>query len=276
MGQERAFEVEARGGILQPPQVPAADAEFGQRIVQLPFPFVAAPARLHGNQPGGKAAVFGKIRRLVDVEHFHAVNRHRQPELAGSGVGDVGGVYDEGAAVLGAGGDHQPAAGLAHHSRNQRQSVGYRGGTAGKQFGGGGGDGRRRTGACGYRVGSPLHLHAFAPGGGLEHHIDRFGDAGGEIHLAMHRLHAVARDRHLVNPGIHHAQGCFAFQVGLGQRFGRTLAAAASLHAGSGHRLRALVMDGHNDGQFHRICRYPHLEQEPGCRKSYDSAHPDV
>src|ERR1019366_5356143 len=120
-----AFEVEPRRGGLEAAQVPTADAKLGERVVQFPLPFVAAALGLHRNEPGGKAPILGLEGCLVDVDRLHAVHGDSEAELPGAGVGDVGRVHDEGAAILGAIGDAQPAAGFAHHSGDERQRIGH-------------------------------------------------------------------------------------------------------------------------------------------------------
>jgi hypothetical protein len=123
-GDDRALEIEARRGIFEAAQAPAADIEFGQRIVQFPFPLFAAAAGVDGDQTGGEAAVLGQERSLINVDGLHAVDGHGEAELAGGRVGDVGGVHHHGGTMLGSGGNGEGAAGIAQDARDERQGVG--------------------------------------------------------------------------------------------------------------------------------------------------------
>src|ERR1039458_6289288 len=161
-----AFEIEAGRCVAEAAQPPTVDEEFGEWIVQFPLPFFAAAAGFDGNQAGGKAPVLGEERGLVNVDGFDAIDGDGEAELAGGGVGDVGGVDDHGAAVFGRGGDHQAAAGRANHSRNHREGVGNGGGLAGQILGGNGGEGGRRGGHLLEGRGGALDFDGLAVGEG--------------------------------------------------------------------------------------------------------------
>ena len=68
----------------------------------------------------------------IEVERFHAVDRHGQSELSGGGIGDVGGVDDQRAAMLAAAGKEQPPALIADHAGQQRQGIRGGSGPAGE------------------------------------------------------------------------------------------------------------------------------------------------
>src|SRR5206468_7068841 len=133
--QNRTFEIQPRRRVLEPAKVVAADAKLWERIVQFPLPLFAAAPRLHGHQAGGEAAELRQVGRLVDVQGLYAVDGHGEPELSCSGVGHIGRVDDQRAAVLFTGRDEQAASGLADHAGQQRQSVAHGGGAAGKLLG---------------------------------------------------------------------------------------------------------------------------------------------
>ena len=184
-GEDGAFEIEAGGSVAETAQMVAADEEFGEWIVQFPLPFFAAAAGFDGNQAGGKAPVLGKVGGLVDVDGFDAIDGDGEAELAGGGVGDVGGVDDHGAAVFGGGGDHDAAAGFANHSGNHGEGVGNGGGLAGQILGGNRGEDGRGGGHLFDGRGGTLDFDGFAVGDGDEGQFEQDGGVGGELEIGL-------------------------------------------------------------------------------------------
>src|SRR5207249_683643 len=105
-------------------QMPAPDAELREGIVQLPFPFLSATAGLDRNQTGCESSELGKVGSLIYVERLDTVNRHRQPELSRGRIGDIGGIDDQGAAMLDAARNEDAPAWLPDHTGNQRKGIG--------------------------------------------------------------------------------------------------------------------------------------------------------
>src|ERR1017187_1377883 len=217
-GDEGAFEIETGGSVAETAQVPTADEEFGEWIVQFPLPFFAAAAGFNGNQAGRKAPVLGQKGGLVNVDGFDAIDGDGEAELAGGRVGDVGGVDDHGAAVFGGGGDHEASPWFANHSGNHGEGVGNGGGLAGKILGVNRGEGGGSGGHLFDGRGGAFDFDGFAVGdGGDEGQFEGDGGVGGEREIGLASDFEIGfGGRDFIASGLESGERGMALGIGLG------------------------------------------------------------
>ena len=101
----------------------AADAKIRQWIIEIEVPFLVSLAGFRGDNTGCELSILCEVRHLGNREVLDTVDRDRQPEHAGSGIGYVYRVNQEGAVIFSVTRDPHTAIARPDDAGNQGQGI---------------------------------------------------------------------------------------------------------------------------------------------------------